>query len=43
MSEKIDLQLKKLTPIDNVDLSTYKQAIDFAMNSNDINNIAISV
>lgn len=42
MKENKELNFKKLTPVDNVNLSTYKQAIDFAINSVDINNIAIS-
>lgn len=38
----MEIKFKKLTPVDDVNLSTYKQAIDFAMNSDDLNNIAIS-
>lgn len=36
------LNFKKITSVDDVKLSTYKQALDFAINSNDVNNIAIS-
>lgn len=40
MQEKIEF--KKLTPNNAVDLKTYEQAIDFAFNNDDVNNIAIS-
>lgn len=36
------IEFKKLTPSDNIELGSQKVALDFALNEDDINNIAIS-
>lgn len=40
--QKEDYNFQKLTPIDNVDLKTYEDALDFVFSQDDIKNIAIS-
>lgn len=41
MKEK-KYQFERLTPIDNMDLGVYEEAINYVFDNNDIKNVAIS-
>ena len=41
MTEKT-LHFERLTPIDNMDLNVYEEAIDYVFDNSDIKNVAIS-
>ena len=39
---KKNYHFERLTPIDDMDLNVYEEAIDFVFNNSDIKNVAIS-
>lgn len=41
-TKEINKNFKKLTPITNASIDIYKEALDFALNEEDLNNIALS-
>ena len=41
-SEESVCHFEKLTPMDNVDIAVYEDAINFVFENEDINNVAIS-